>query len=51
MPPPGKGVTSTIGDESMGTDAALEAAYRAGSAVVHELLRNWPKYEETVPGD
>jgi hypothetical protein len=34
MPPPGQGVTSTIGDESMGTDAALESAYRTGSAVV-----------------
>jgi len=50
MPPPGQGVASTIGDESMGTDAALEAAYRAGSAVVHELLRNWPKYEKLTPG-
>jgi purine nucleoside permease len=50
MPPPGQGVVSTIGDESMGTDAALEAAYRAGSAVVHEILRNWPKYEKTIPG-
>ena len=50
MPPPSLGVASTIGDESMGTDAALEAAYRAGSAVVHELLRNWPKYEKVTPG-
>lgn len=51
MPPPGQGVTSTIGDESMGTDAALESAYRTGSVVVHELLRDWPRYRDQVPGD
>jgi purine nucleoside permease len=51
MPPPGQGADSTIGDESLGTEAALEAAYRTGSAVVHELLRNWPKYQDSIPGD
>ncbi len=51
MPPPGQGAVSTIGDESVGTNAALEAAYRAGSAVAHELLRHWDRYENTVPGD
>jgi len=50
MPPPGQGAESTIGDESIGTDAALESAYRSGSAVVHELLRNWAKHEKSVPG-
>ena len=50
MPPPGQDVTSTIGDESLGTSAALEAAYRTGAAVAHELLANWPKYEKTTPG-
>ena len=43
-------VMSTLGDESLGTQASLEAAYRAGSAVAHELLANWPKYEKTTPG-
>jgi purine nucleoside permease len=50
MPPPGQGVETTIGDESMGTEAALEAAYRTGASVVHELLRNWTKYENSTPG-
>jgi purine nucleoside permease len=50
MPPPGQGAETTIGDESVGTGAALEAAYRTGSPVVHELLRNWPKYENSIPG-
>jgi len=48
-PPPGQPVTSTIGDESLGTVAAFEAAYRTGSVVVHELLSNWPSYEKTPP--
>lgn len=50
MPPPGQSVTSTIGDESLGTDPALEAAYRVGSSVAHEILRNWQAYADTVPG-
>jgi purine nucleoside permease len=51
MPPPGQGAASTIGDESTGTLPAFEANYRVGSVVVHELLRNWPRYEDHVPGD
>ena len=51
LPPPGQPVTSTIGDESLGTDAAFEADYRTGSVVVHELLANWAKYEKTGPGE
>jgi purine nucleoside permease len=50
MPPPGQGVETTIGDESVGTGAALESAYLAGSAVAHELLRHWDQYESRVPG-
>ena len=50
LPPPGKDVTSTIADESLGMNAALEAAYRTGAAVAHELLANWPKYEKTARG-
>ena len=34
----------------MGTAAALEAAHRAGSPVVHELLGNWARYENSTPG-
>jgi purine nucleoside permease len=50
MPPTGQDVTTTIGDESLGTGAAFEAQYRAGSAVVHELLDHWDRYETTIPG-
>jgi len=49
MPPPGDPVTSTIGDESLGTEASLEAAYRAGAAVAHELLAHWDLYRDQVP--
>jgi purine nucleoside permease len=28
---------------------SLEAAYRVGSTVVNELVRNWPKYAEQTP--
>ena len=51
MPPPGDSVMTTIGDESLGTTAALEAAYRTGSAVAHELLAHWDRYEGQVPSD
>jgi purine nucleoside permease len=51
MPPPGEGTLSTIGDESLGTDAALEASYRVGSVVAHELLDHWDRYENSVPAD
>jgi purine nucleoside permease len=51
MPPPGDDVLSTIGDESIGTGASLEAAYRVGSVVAHELLAHWDRYENAVPAE
>ena len=51
MPPPGETALTTIGDESLGTGAALEAAYRAGSVVAHELIEHWDRYENSVPAD
>jgi purine nucleoside permease len=51
MPPPGEDVLSTIGDESLGTNAALEAAYRTGSVVAHELLNHWDRYADAVPAN
>ena len=48
-PPPGVPATSTIGDEGPGQITAFEANYRVGVPVVHELLRNWPTYENSVP--
>ena len=50
MPPPGQRVETSIGDESVGTGAALESAYLAGSAVAHEILRHWDRYESAPPG-
>jgi len=50
MPPTGQDVTTTIGDESLGTVPAFDAEQRTGAAVVHELLNNWAKYQDTVPG-
>jgi purine nucleoside permease len=50
-PPPGDDVITTIGDESLGTDAALEAAYSVGSVVAHELLDHWDRYENAVPAE
>lgn len=49
LPPAGQDFLKTIGDESLGTAPAFEAAYRAGSVVVHELLQNWPRYETQIP--
>ena len=50
MPPPGQSLMTTIGDESLGTGASLDAAYRAGSAVAHELLAHWDTYQDAAPG-
>ena len=50
MPPPGDSVLSTIGDESLGTTAALEACYRVGAVVAHELVDHWDRYQDHVPG-
>jgi purine nucleoside permease len=49
LPPPSQSFLQTIGDESLGTKPAFEAAYRAGSVVVHELLENWSRYETAIP--
>lgn len=48
-PPTGQDVTTTIGDESLGTVAAFEAQYRAGSVVAHELLAHWDRYATNTP--
>lgn len=50
LPPPGQSIMTTIGDESLGTDASIEAAYRTGAAVAHELLAHWDKYQAFSPG-
>jgi purine nucleoside permease len=49
MPPPGQSIESTLNDISVGTLPAYEADYRAATAVAHELLRDWARYEDTIP--
>ena len=52
--PPGLTAAENLADENRGLYSAyipsLEAAYRVGSAVVHEITAHWDKYETTVPG-
>ena len=49
-PPPGVDALATIGDEAPGQVAAYEANYRVGVPVVREILSNWSRYENSVPG-
>lgn len=51
MPPPGQKVIATIGDESIGTVPALEACYRVGSVVAHDLIDHWDRYADRIPTD
>jgi purine nucleoside permease len=48
-PPPGVDPLASIGDEAPGQVAAYEANYRVGAPVVHEILKNWNRYEREVP--
>jgi purine nucleoside permease len=49
MPPPGADANALLHTEYAGGGAALEAAYRVGSRVVHALLAGWPRYATTTP--
>jgi purine nucleoside permease len=51
MPPPGMDAASSIFAPYVGMTPSLEAAYRVGSAVVHELVGNWSKWENRIPGE
>ena len=51
MPPPGHSAAESVVAPYVGGPAALESAYRVGSVVVHTLVSNWAKYEDTVPVD
>lgn len=44
-PPAGESAAESMVAEYAGELPALEAAYRVGSVVVHELASNWPRYE------
>jgi len=48
-PPPGVDALASIGDEAPGQVAAYESNYRVGSPVIHELIRHWNRYRDTVP--
>jgi purine nucleoside permease len=53
MPPPGVTAADNMKKENegySGLGASVEAAYRVGSTVVMELLKNWPTYREHIPG-
>ena len=49
MPPPGVGAVESVANEGAGQIAAYEANYRIGVPVVHELLKRWETYRETIP--
>jgi purine nucleoside permease len=51
MPPPGVHATASIFAPYVGLIPSLEAAYRVGSVVVHDLVANWSKWERRIPGN
>ena len=52
-PPPGRTAAENLAEENSGLYSAylpsVEAAYRVGSRVVHEITAHWDKYETAVP--
>lgn len=50
MPPPGMDAASSILPPYVGLIPSLEAAHRVGSVVVRELVENWLKWEDRIPG-
>lgn len=49
MPPAGQGAAESMVAEYAGMLPALEAAYSAGSPVVHAILKDWAKFEAAAP--
>ena len=49
MQPPGMAANASLQNEMSGYLPALEAAYRVGSVVAHELSGNWEKYRNAPP--
>ncbi len=52
---PGGDAAESLSGEKLGPGysaylPSLEAAHQVGSRVVHELVKNWAKYETTLPG-
>ena len=49
MPPPDMDANKSLHADYAGYTPSLEAAYGAGSTVLHALVADWPKYEATIP--
>jgi purine nucleoside permease len=49
LPPPGVNANESLHSEFVGFRSALEAAYGAGSRVVHALVAGWPVFAQTPP--
>jgi purine nucleoside permease len=49
MQPPSVDVNKSLHAEYAGYLPSLEAAYRVGSAVVHELSKHWDQYRDASP--
>jgi len=49
LPHPGETAAESMTSEYAGMIPALEAAYRTGSVVLHELEKNWGQYEAAPP--
>lgn len=49
-PPPGESVLKPIGNEAPGQVVAIDNNQRVGSPELHELLKHWDYYENSIPG-
>jgi purine nucleoside permease len=52
MQPPGQNAAQHLGQESegyAGMGVSLESAYVVGSTVVDAIVKDWPKYRDTIP--
>jgi purine nucleoside permease len=50
MQAPGQTAEDSATAGYAGALPSLEAAYRVGSPVLHEIVKNWSKWENTIPG-
>jgi purine nucleoside permease len=53
MPPPGESAAEHLLKENegyAGLNASVEAAYKVGSVIVDEIVKDWPTYREKTPG-
>jgi purine nucleoside permease len=50
MQAPAQDVNKSLHSEYAGYIPSLEAAYRVGSRVTHQLASHWGEYRDKVPG-